>query len=64
MTDKQWSKLMGIKINRAAERRQHAAERAELIAALGMMPEDPSDPYAASTGELLRWAREQGVTSR
>lgn len=58
MTDREWEKLTGKKINRTTQRRQHAAERAAAIAALGFAPEQPCDPYAASTGELVRWAAE------
>jgi hypothetical protein len=59
MTDAEWTRLTGIKVNRAAERRKHAAERAALVAELGMAPEDPTDQYAATTGELLQWAAEK-----
>lgn len=62
MTDEMWSKMTGQpKINRAAQRRQHAAERAAAIAALGMAPEimTADDRYCATTGELVRWAREK-----
>ena len=39
-----------------------AAERARLIKLLGMEPEDGTADgrYAATTGELERWAREDG----
>jgi hypothetical protein len=47
-----------------ARRQRAAAERAEAIRALGMAPEPagigPFHPeaYAATTGELISWARE------
>lgn len=34
------------------------AVRRLFIAALGMAPEDPTDRYAATTGELRRWTNE------
>lgn len=42
--------------------KQQAAERARLIALLGMEPEDGTRDgrYAATTGELWKWAREAG----
>lgn len=52
--------MMGTKqINRAAQRREHAAERAAAIAKLGMAPEDGTADgrYVATTGELVAWAR-------
>lgn len=38
-------------INRAAQRRAHAAERAAIISALGLAPED-GDRYVGTTAEL------------
>ena len=62
MNDARWAKMMGTKqINRAAQRREHAAERAAAIAKLGMAPEildqGHGEMYAATTGELIAWAR-------
>lgn len=45
-------------VESAARRRAHARFRAHLIRLLGMAPEDPSNPYAATTGEFRRWARQ------
>lgn len=60
VTDTQWAAITGQpKINRAAQRRAQAAERAELIARLGMLPEvDGEDRYAATIGELRQWVKE------
>lgn len=44
--------------NQALDRRIVAAQRAEAIAALGMPPET-AERYAATTGELLAWVREE-----
>jgi hypothetical protein len=63
VTDAQWAQMTNSpKINRTAQRRAHAAERGSLIAFLGWSPEDGTADtrYAATTGELLKWARENG----
>lgn len=65
MNDATYSKLTGIKINRAAQRRRHAAERARYIAALGWTPEPSPCPrgeeYCASTGELKQECAKLGL---
>lgn len=61
ITDRQWEKITGKKINRAAERRKHALERARLIVYLGMEPERYPYQYAHTTGELLKLAREKSA---
>lgn len=47
--------------NSAARRRCHARYRAALVRILGWEPETtaPGDRYAATTGELRRWAHEE-----
>lgn len=55
ITDREWPKMTGVKVNRAAERRAEAAKRAELCALLGY----PID-CCCSNGELVRFAREAG----
>lgn len=61
MNDRQHEQIFGVKINRAAQRRAEQAERAAAIAALGMEPEDGTADgrYAATTGELVKWAKER-----
>lgn len=57
VNDTQWAAFADQpKINRAAQRRAHAAERADLVAALGWSPEGRSvdDKYPSTTGELRR----------
>lgn len=46
-------------------RREEAMERAALIALLGWEKEThtASERYAATTGELVQWAREAGLIS-
>jgi hypothetical protein len=57
VTDTQWAAITGTpKVNRAAERRAHAEERARLCAALGY----PTD-CCATTGELSSEARSRGI---
>lgn len=54
VSDAQWTAITGIKINRAAQRRKEAAERAAVIEALGWEPEGntPEDKYVGTTQEL------------
>ncbi len=59
-----WLTLDARPINRAAQQRAGATQRAAAIAALGMAPEVSSayaDRYAATTGELVKWANESVV---
>ena len=54
-------------VNRAHQRRAQARFRRRLIALLGMPPEDLTardSRYAATTGELLKWAREKYPRTR
>lgn len=62
ITDREREQIAGVKVNRAAQRRRDAAERAAAIAALGMAPEDGTADgrYVATTGELVRDARAAG----
>jgi len=63
MNDPQWNALSGAQINRANQRHRDAQDRRDLIAYLGIEPEDPASRYAASTSELLVWAREKAGTN-
>lgn len=56
VSDRQWERMTGRKINRAAERRAELEERYRLCAALGY----PVD-CCCTTGELVRFAKEKGV---
>lgn len=50
---------LGRITNQALDRRLCAEERRLVISALGWAAEQPDgDPYAATTGEMLRWIRE------
>lgn len=41
-----------VKDGRVIQRRAHTAERARVIAALGLAPEDPADPYVGTTAQF------------
>lgn len=47
-------------VNEALDRRLQARERELAIELLGWAPEEGGSRYAATTGEMLRWAREAG----
>jgi hypothetical protein len=58
-------KKTGARLSEAARVRAQAAQRAAAIKALGMKPEPAptqrGEEYAATTGELISWARERGL---
>lgn len=56
-TGKALQRKDGKRVNESAWRRAEDTQRAALIQALGMEPEN-GERYAATTGELARWARE------
>lgn len=47
--------------NLSLDRRLLAEERRIVVEALGMAPEGVDEPYAAETGEMISWLREDGL---